>query len=215
MTLPFNNNNKRKWRCFVCGQEYIEYDKFVNHIINQHEEGRDYVLCPLARCRAPVRDVRAHFRAKHPREKMPKAKQMKAMVWKDLKTGKTKTKFREGCFYSKKNGKEIHYRSGYECEVYKLLEMAHEVIAYDTEQVEIPYSFGGKQRRYYPDLHILFNDGSVEIWEIKPASQTSLPINEAKWNSAKAFCLNRGWKFNVMTEVGIGQLKKKMLRRKT
>ena len=51
-------------------------------------------------------------------------------------------------------------------------------------------------------------DGHVEIWEIKPANQTALPKNQAKWAACQHHCEARGWKFMVMTEVGIGKLKK-------
>jgi hypothetical protein len=141
---------------------------------------------------------------------------MKSIVWRDKtrKKGKLKTRkpnFMEGTIISEKmNGKEVHYRSGYEREVYQYLEVLPEVVSYDTETIEIPYFFEGKQHKYLPDLQIVFTDASIEVWEVKPASQTTLPRNEAKWKAARDFCRIRGWKFNVMTEVGIGKLKCKV-----
>lgn len=213
--LPFQkDNNKRKWMCFVCGREFEEYDPYKEHIIESHEEGREYVLCPLARCGAPVRDLRLHFKAKHPSEKgVPKVGQMKALVWKDhsTRTGKMKQrkpKFREGYLVSGKNGgKEMHYRSGYECEVYECLECLPEVIKYDVEPFKVQYTFEGEVHEYNPDLSVLFDDGHVEIWEIKPSNQTSLPRNTAKWSACQQHCEARGWNFIVMTEKGIGKLK--------
>ena len=35
-----------------------------------------------------------------------------------------------------------------------------------------------------------------------------LPLNEAKWAAAKNYCDTRGWDFIVITEVGIGKLKR-------
>ena len=55
-------------------------------------------------------------------------------------------------------------------------------------------------------------DGHIEIWEVKPASQTSSPKNEAKFAAAEAYCQVRGWKFVVITEVGINKLEKKVKR---
>ena len=64
---------KRKWQCFVCGKQYKNFETYKEHIIDKHEEGREFIICPT--CGAPVRDIRAHFRAKHPQannaEKLP------------------------------------------------------------------------------------------------------------------------------------------------
>lgn len=191
------------------------------HITNNHEEGRHYVICPLVRCGAPVRDMRLHFKAKHKGEDIPKTGQMKAIIWKDQsnrKDGKLKqrkSKFREGYLISTKNGgKEMHYRSGMECDVYEYLEAIPEVISYDVEPFKVQYTFGGEVRNYNPDLSILFDDGHVEIWEIKPSNQTHLPINSAKWTACELHCQSRGFKFMVLTEVGMGKLKQKIKNQK-
>ena len=64
MTLPFEKDNGlRKYTCFCCGQVLHTFDEYKTHIIESHEEGREYVLCPLPRCGCPVRCVRTHFRA--------------------------------------------------------------------------------------------------------------------------------------------------------
>lgn len=216
--LPFaKDNNLRKWQCFVCGKQYTDFDTFKKHIIESHEAGREYIICPLERCGAPVRDMKMHFRAKHPTEAPPSTGMMKAMIWKDQTgTGKVKTRkpsFREGYFVSNKNhGKEMHYRSGMECQIYECLENIPEVISYHVEPFKGGIAYvapDGRQHQYFPDLSIQFSDGHLEIWEIKPASQTSLEVNEAKWSAANAFCTARGWEFIVITEVGLGKLKRR------
>lgn len=214
--LPFEKQPATKrWQCFVCGKEFLEYEPFKQHIIESHDEGREYIICPLQRCMAPIRDLKIHFKVKHPHDKIPKGQQMRPIIWKDHgKKGKLKTKkpgFRNGDFVSIKNGKDIHYRSGYECEVYECLEIIPEVVAFDGEPIKngIQYFFKGETHHYYPDISIKFADGHIEIWEIKPATQTSLPVNEAKWAAANEYCNARGWEFIVITEVGIGKLKKK------
>jgi len=211
--LPFQNNNIRQYACFVCGMSYSKFDEFTSHILETHDEGREFVRCPLERCGACVRDLRQHFKTKHKTEKMPKCGQIKATIWKDqnTKTGKMtqrKPKFREGYMWSVKNGKEVHYRSGMECEVYECLEANEEVITYDVEPFAITYSFQGEIHEYNPDLKINFSDGRVEIWEVKPSNQTSLPKNNAKWAACQYFCESRGYKFMVLTEVGMQKLKK-------
>jgi hypothetical protein len=144
---------------------------------------------------------------------MPKQGQMRATIWKDQdkKTGnisQKKTKFREGYMYSAKNGKEVHYRSGMECEVYECLEAMTEVISYEVEPFKLNYSFNGTSHEYNPDLQIFFSDGRIEIWEVKPSNQTTLPKNSAKWASCQFFCESRGYQFMVLTEVGLQKLKK-------
>jgi len=213
MSLPFEKDkDARKWQCFVCGHEHFDFESFKTHIFEKHEAGREFVVCPLARCGAPVRDVKAHFKAKHPTEKCPITGQMKSIIWKDIgQNGKTKTRkpsFRDGSMFSNKNGREVKYRSGLECEFYEILEAIPTVIKYDAEPFSVPYLYKGEQHKYHPDLIIQFSDGHAEVWEIKPASQTALEQNEAKWKAATQFCEDRGIEFIVMTEVALGKLKK-------
>lgn len=218
MTLPFvKDDGLRKYQCFVCGHTTSDFEEYKTHIVEKHEEGQDYVLCPLARCRCPVRCVRTHIKAKHPHETNIKMTgQMKAMIWKDqsARGGKLKTKkprFREGYMVSTKNGgKEMHYRSGMECDVYECLESLPEVIGYEVEPFKVQYSFQGEIHEYNPDLKVLFEDGRIEIWEIKPANQTSLPRNSAKWTACNQYCQQRGFGFMVLTEVGMGKLKQRI-----
>ena len=213
MTFDFpKNNSLRKYVCFVCGVSTEDMQEYRTHIIDKHEMGRDYVVCPLQRCSFPVRCVRTHFKAHHPNEVIPKVMQTKATLWRDFNgKGEKKTRrpnFREGYMVSLKNdGREMHYRSGYECEVYEALEHIEEVLSYDVEPFKVPYLFEGEKHDYHPDLVVSFTDGHTEVWEIKPSNQTDLPKNHAKWNSCDTFCKNRGWKFVVMTEKGIGKLK--------
>jgi hypothetical protein len=157
--------------------------------------------------------MKTHFKAKHPHDQLPAGVMHRSIIWKDhgpKRKGKTqKPRFRSGSFISNKmNGKEMAYKSSWECAVYECLESLPEVLAYWVEPVKIPYLFEGQTHNYLPDLRIQFDDGHIEIWEIKPSEQTSLPINKAKWESAKSYCLARNWDFDVMTEMKIDKLKK-------
>lgn len=209
-------SNSRKFQCFICGKTYSLFNDYNSHVLASHDESRDFIKCPLERCGAACRDLRLHYKLKHPNETLPKNCQMRAMIWKDqnTKTGKLKQrkpKFREGYFISVKNGgKEMHYRSGYECDVYECLESMSEVIKYDVEPFKIQYFFEGNSHQYNPDISILFDDGHIEVWEVKPANQTLLPKNNAKWAAANEYCQIRGWQFMVLTEVGINKLKHRL-----
>jgi len=217
MTLPFGKifeSGKRQYQCFICGILQPSWEDFKEHIIRNHEEGREYIICPLERCRTPVRDMRAHFRLKHPGTKVPNFTQMRAVVWKDPKNPhrrQKKVSFKEGFFPSGKNGgKPMHYRSSYEEEVYKTLEKWNEVVGYDVEPMPIEYYHKGEKHNYLPDLRVRFLDGRTQLWEIKPSTQTGLAVNEAKWTAAENFCRLRGWSFEVITEIRINKLKKKI-----
>lgn len=213
--LPFPNNNVRTYQCFVCGINHTNLEDYKEHVLT-HEEGRNYIICPLPRCGYPVRCLRTHFKSKHPNEKIPTSGQMKALIWKDqtAKEGKLKQrkpKFREGYLLSTKNGgKEMHYRSGMECDVYECLEAMPEVISYSVEPFKVQYTFEGNTHEYNPDLSILFDDGHIEVWEIKPSNQTQLPKNSAKWAACDQHCQARGYAFMVLTEIGMGKLKQKI-----
>ncbi|RDJ35336.1 MAG: hypothetical protein DWQ19_11010 [Crenarchaeota archaeon] len=206
--------NIRKFQCFVCARQFESFEEFVSHIVETHEEGTDYVLCPLERCKAPVRDVRSHFKVKHPTEKLPQKGMLKATVWRDVtpkgKIKKRKPKFREGWHHSTKMEKNFYYRSGYEKTVYECFDSWHEVLAYEAEPFQIPYIHEGQCHQYTPDVFIAFIDGHKEVWEVKPANQTLLEKNQNKWFSAKQACEARGWEFVVATEQVIQKLKKKV-----
>lgn len=195
--------------CFVCGERFGDLETMFAHIVSEHERGRDYIPCPL--CKAPVRDVRSHWNARHQGMPMPKLPSMRARVWRQpSKDGgiKKAKPFHEGYFQSIKNDNKLHYRSGLELGIYEALELMPSVTKYYEEPFPIPYIFGGKSYRYYPDLLVEFADGHKELWEIKPKSQTKLAINLAKWDAANQYCRARRHQFKVITERGSSKLRR-------
>lgn len=210
--------NVRKWQCFVCGRNYENYDAYKQHIVDDHEEGREYLCCPA--CDAPVRDLKVHYKTKHPAREMPKNLQTRVIVWKDVKTGKDgkgktvtrRPNSRKGTFTSRKNGKDFEYKSGLECDFFECVEADKDIEAYDYEGLKIPYFYRGEWHNYIPDLRVRFIDGATQIWEIKPANQTHLEQNKAKWAAANNYCHNVGFEFVVLTEVGLEKLKGKIRR---
>lgn len=220
MTLLFEDAGQpksRKYQCFVCGKNYDSYQDYKDHITEAHSEGREYISCPD--CGAPVRDMKLHYKSKHPARVLPKNTQMKVAVWHDFKTGKNgqgekrvtrKPSFRQGTFTSRKCGRDFEYKSGLECEFFECLEADLDVVRYKYEGMKVPYFFRGEWHNYIPDLKVDFGDGSTEMWEIKPANQTSYEQNKAKWSAANNFCSNLGWTFVVLTEVGLGKFKTKI-----
>jgi len=207
--------HKRNWQCFSCGVKFEDYALYVSHIIQEHEEGRDYVKCPVDSCGAPVRDLKAHFKTKHPNRAVPAGVQLKSTIWKDFsnnKRGKTrKPNFKEGWFESgKMSGKKMYYRSGYELDIFKCLDLDKDVKHFYSEPFKVPYYFDKEWHNYIPDIKVEFVDGVTEIWEIKPMTQLSLEKNQAKWVAMNSYAEKLGWGFTVITENGINLMKKKI-----
>lgn len=93
------------------------------------------------------------------------------------------------------------------------------VLEWSSEELVIPYvsPVDGRVHRYFPDFWVRTKAGAM-VLEVKPANQSVVPVkkkkvtgkyirevmtygvNEAKWKAATDFCLDRGWKFKVLTE---------------
>lgn len=200
-------NNTRSYICFVCFQDFENVEAFRQHIVNNHEEGTDYVPCPS--CKIPLRDVLRHFALKHPESIFPKNYPTKPIVIRDIKkiSKKKKPTYKQGNFFSKKNNKDLFFRSGMELEFYKILENKKDVLKYNAEPIEIDYQYEGSSHKYIPDILVEYQDNKKELWEIKPKSQTKLPKNQAKWQAANEYCKRRNWDFLVLTERGLRLLK--------
>lgn len=123
---------------------------------------------------------------------------------------------------------KIVCRSSWERTFCRWCDITPTVVYWQSEEFCIPYfdSASGKQRRYFPDFLIGLkrNDGTIEhiLIEIKPYAQTVPPkqpkrmtkksqqrmiqetatyvTNMSKWDAAREYCHQRGYKFMIMTE---------------
>ena len=118
---------------------------------------------------------------------------------------------------------KIIYRSMWELRFMKYCDKNDSILEWSSEEIVIPYrSIDNKVHRYYPDFWIKYkqDDGKMiqDIIEVKPKSQCKRPskkgkhygkylreartyaINEAKWDAAREYCLDRGYKFRILTE---------------
>ena len=119
--------------------------------------------------------------------------------------------------------KNIVFRSLWERRFMKYCDTNRNVIAWNSEEVVIPYKspIDGKYHRYYPDFLIRIkssNDTKKTIMiEVKPKKETRPPkkrkktvrylqevktwgVNEAKWKAAEEYCKDRKWEFKILTE---------------
>ena len=97
------------------------------------------------------------------------------------------------------------------------------ILEWSSEEIIIPYrGLDRRVHRYFPDFWIKYKNtqGQIikEIIEVKPKAQTKKPtkkgkhygkylreartyaINRAKWEAAEEYCLDRGYKFRIITE---------------
>ena len=121
------------------------------------------------------------------------------------------------------NPSNIICRSLWERRVCKYLDENLNILRWGSEEISIPYMSpkDNKIHNYFPDFIVeKRNNNSVEtiVVEVKPKKQTKPPkkrkritnsyiqecvtfsVNEAKWEHAKKYCEDRGWKFIILTE---------------
>ena len=120
--------------------------------------------------------------------------------------------------------RNIIYRSLWERKFMKYCDTNENILSWSSEEAITPYydPTTNKVRRYFPDFYIKVkeNNGKIKkmIIEIKPYKQCIEPKvqkrktkgyiyevveyakNQAKWNAAKEWCLDRGYEFKVLTE---------------
>jgi hypothetical protein len=124
--------------------------------------------------------------------------------------------------------RKIRFLSSWELKFMQFLDVNPNVIAWGSEEFQIPYWNPVKKKicAYYPDFIVKFkNDkGEVvtEVIEIKPRVQSVLPkgkkislydqvqlvLNHAKWTAAESFCKSRGINFKVLNEQNLFRQKK-------
>jgi hypothetical protein len=125
---------------------------------------------------------------------------------------------------------KVVYRSLWERQVFKFMDANPEVIKWQSEETIIPYrcKTDNKLHRYFMDVKMVTKDKTYLI-EIKPKKHTQAPKepkrktkryitevmsyikNTSKWETAEAYCADRGWEFVIWTEIELGKLGIKIL----
>jgi hypothetical protein len=114
--------------------------------------------------------------------------------------------------------KTPHYRSGWEHTVMRFCDNNPSILQWASESIHINYvnPFTNKATIYVPDFFVQYSDANnkihVEIWEIKPSTQSTLEsakstrdqaavvLNMYKWEAARAWCKSQGISFRIITE---------------
>jgi hypothetical protein len=118
------------------------------------------------------------------------------------------------------------YRSLWERRFMQYCDLNESVISWSSEEIVVPYRspIDEKIHRYFVDFWIKTKDitGTEKcmLIEIKPKNMTQKPviqenkkmsktsmikmrdwiINNAKWEAARQYCLDRKWEFKILTE---------------
>mgnify|MGYP002784279580 CR=1 FL=1 len=207
---------EKKHICFICASEFPCLETYKLHIINGHKEGTDYILCPY--CNYPCRDVKSHWRVKHPNytlPSLPRYRATKLVDWdnKYRQEKNKKNKWKDGFFNSNKMGKEIHYRSSWERDIMICLEKCDDILEYHGDDfLSIPYKLHGVPKNYWPDFTIKLSNNRIYVIEIKPENQVDWQINQAKWKYAIDYCSKKDWTFQVWTQKYIRKIKTRAVR---
>ena len=150
---------------------------------------------------------------------------------------KTYKTYKQGMFKpinkSKCKSELCIYRSGLELTYMRFLDSNSSIVSWGSEKIIIPYikPTDGKMHRYFTDFNFTIKDKNNKlhkfIVEIKPAKQCAPPkntpkkrkktllyeqiawaTNSAKWKAAKQWADKHGYKFTIVTETDIKNLKK-------
>jgi hypothetical protein len=143
-------------------------------------------------------------------------------------------KFLQGKFSPKNPKKyrgdptNVIYRSSWERKFMVYCDNKESVLEWSSETTIVPYRFDvdGKLHRYFIDFRILVKEKDEKtqtyLVEIKPKKKTEPPKkpkrktkgyiiesldyvkNQNKWESARKYAEDRGWKFIVLTENELG-----------
>ena len=122
----------------------------------------------------------------------------------------------------------IIYRSLWERKFMVYCDNNQNILEWGSEEIVVPYRspIDNRYHRYFPDFYIKYKDkgGKIKksLIEIKPFKQTMEPKvqkrktkgyiyevveyakNQAKWEAAREWCLDRGYEFKVLTENELG-----------
>ena len=149
------------------------------------------------------------------------------------------TRFHQGKFSPMNTSKydgdptNIFYRSSWELKFFIWCDNNPDIVKYSSEEVVIAYlcPTDNKMHRYFVDARIQVrntkNELKTYLVEIKPDKETRPPViksrktksyitevttwlkNEAKWNAARQWCVDRNIEFVILTEYELGLAKRK------
>lgn len=114
----------------------------------------------------------------------------------------------------------VIYRSLWEKYCMMYFDKSDEIKSWSSEEVIIPYLYevDRKYHRYFMDFKVTWKNGKTTLIEVKPHKETMPPTgnkrtkryisegytfvkNQNKWQAANEYAKDRGWNFEIWTEV--------------
>ena len=114
----------------------------------------------------------------------------------------------------------VIYRSLWEKYCMMYFDKSGEIASWSSEEVVIPYLYevDRKYHRYFMDFKVTWKNGKTTLIEVKPSKETRPPSgskrtkryisegytyvkNMNKWQAANEYAKDRGWNFEIWTEV--------------
>jgi hypothetical protein len=109
---------------------------------------------------------------------------------------------KKGYYSPKKSTTRFYYRSSWELDLLKMLEVAEYVVSIDKPS-SIPYRFKGRSKLYYPDFKVLLSSGITAIIEVKPYHFLNDDMVVAKRKAAIKYCSENGFRYITLTQYEI------------
>jgi hypothetical protein len=80
-----------------------------------------------------------------------------------------------------------------------VLDYEHDVVQFEAQPLVVEYVQAGKWLSYTPDFYVKQRHGHALV-ECKPSERVLREENQRKFAAARAWCLERGWGFRIVTE---------------
>jgi hypothetical protein len=101
-------------------------------------------------------------------------------------------------------GGVCRFRSLLELKCIKLMESSKRVKSFRIEPFSIPYTVKAGNRvykkKYKPDFLVEYNDGTRDVYEIKPVLQNKFRLNQIKWEHARRILQKSGVGFRIIND---------------
>ena len=105
-----------------------------------------------------------------------------------------------GHFPSIKMRRMVAFESLIERDYLYLLDYESNVEWFEEQPLTIEYQHDGKVLHYTPDFHVVDTERGNVLIECKPLVFTDKDENQRKFGAARAWCVDRGWAFQVVTD---------------
>jgi len=107
-----------------------------------------------------------------------------------------------GYFYSLKNDRRVDYESLNEQCLMKVMETNPEIVCYCEQPVRLEFEWNNRTYPYTPDLLSVDVHSQTKLYEVKPKKAIEQDDGrlQAKFEAARSYCFDRGWKFEVITD---------------